>query len=286
MLPVKRFSVLSFFALVVLSVMTQMLFAMRPSAKYDRLPSDLGLQYDSLNITTADKMRLTGWLCKPKQIKDSTVIIMASSDGGNMSGNLSLAQGLVANLGVTVLLFDYRGYGTSDKIAIDTDLLALQEFAVDLFQVVQWTTHDPGTKGRKIIVYGRSMGASLAITVAGVFGGIDGIICESPYVTQQALTDAVSQKNKKLNIKREIHFVESSLLEPLKLAPQCSAKLLLMHGQNEDLIATDDIYKLYSACKSTSKSLWIAADARHLEIPYKETALFITAIHTFLESLK
>lgn len=129
------------------------------------------------------------------------------------------------------------------------------------------------------------MGASLAMVVSGVFGGVDGIIAESPYVTQQALTDMISQRNKQLNNKRQIGFIKSSLLEPMELASRCSAKLLLLHGQNEEVISTDDIYKLYTAYKSPFKSLWIAADTRHLEIPYKETALFITAVYSFISSL-
>jgi fermentation-respiration switch protein FrsA (DUF1100 family) len=283
MVYVKQFLLILFLVSV---VTTQNLFAMRPSAKYDKLPSDYKLQYDSLNITTADNARLTGWLCKPAQVKnDSVLIIMASSDGGNMSGNLPMVDGLVKNLGVPVLMFDYRGYGTSDKIVIDTDMLAMTEFTIDIFQAVQWAIRDSRTKGKKIVIYGRSMGASLAIVVSGVFGGVDGIISESPYVTQQGLTDMVSQRNKQTTSKRQIGFIKSSLLEPMELASRCSAKLLLMHGQNEDLISTDDIYKLYTAYKSPFKSLWIAADTRHLEIPYKETALFVTAVYTFISSL-
>src|SRR5665213_1247610 len=96
--------------------------AIKPVKKYLMTPSVMGVSYDSLNIPTTNNERLTAWLCHPVHKQSDQLIILAEPDAGNMSGEFGVAQALVKNIGVDVLLFDYRGFGTSDSIVIDTDL--------------------------------------------------------------------------------------------------------------------------------------------------------------------
>src|SRR5579872_6927805 len=90
-----------------MAIMVQSAFCLKPDHKYIQIPSDVHLQYDSLNIKTTDGFRLTAWLCKSTKAQKNTVVILASSDAGNMSYNLGLVEGLVQNLGINVLTFDY-----------------------------------------------------------------------------------------------------------------------------------------------------------------------------------
>src|SRR5437763_9493265 len=99
-----------------MSILVQSGFCLKPDHKYIQTPTDVHLQYDSLNIKTTDNIRLTAWLCKPTSVKNNTIVILASSDAGNMSYNLGIVEGLVSNLGINVLMFDYRGFGTSDHV--------------------------------------------------------------------------------------------------------------------------------------------------------------------------
>src|SRR5689334_1469735 len=87
--------------------------------EYVALPSSKGLTYDSLNITTSDGARLTGWLLRPNVATSDAVVRLAGGDAGNMSYALEYARYMIDALGAPILLFDYRGFGTSDAFAID-----------------------------------------------------------------------------------------------------------------------------------------------------------------------
>jgi alpha-beta hydrolase superfamily lysophospholipase len=243
------------------------------------------LQYDSLNIKTSDGIRLTGWLCKPQTKRSNAVIIIASYDAGNMSDNIDLAQAIVENIGLRVILFDYRGFGSSDNFPIDTDFIALPEFTTDIHSVVEWTEKNIQQDTEQIILYGRSMGASLAITSTSLFGKIGGVIAESPYVSQSELSNKIKELYIQQHIDRPVKKALSAALEPLDLASRFRYPILLVHGQNERMISSDEVYKLYSTCGSSKKSLWIVSDCDHLQIPFKETSLFLTHIALFVQSL-
>jgi alpha-beta hydrolase superfamily lysophospholipase len=179
-----------------LLLVAQQAFAIKPNRAYNRTPATIGISYNSVNIPTANHQRLTAWLCRTPKGKPSATIILASMDAGNMSDNLDLVQAVTSNVGCDVLLFDYRGFGTSDKITIDTDTIALPEFVQDLQNVVEFCSTRNRTDSTKLVIWGRSMGASLGISVASNSKLVDGIVAESPYASQKSLQKYYTKWNK------------------------------------------------------------------------------------------
>src|ERR1039457_5607239 len=108
--------ILAFLLLIIVSEA----FAIHPYKEYVGIPSQSGMSYDSLNISTADHFRLTGWFCKPAKDSSDLLIVIAGGDAGNMSYDLQLAQ-LFTQHQVPVLLFDYRGFGSSQSFAYDSN---------------------------------------------------------------------------------------------------------------------------------------------------------------------
>ena len=119
-----------------LLVLSTEAFAIHPYKDYVAIPTKYGMSYDSLNILTPDNFRLTGWYCKP--IKDSTdiLIILAGTDAGNMSYDLQVAQILTQKF--PVLLFDYRGFGSSQAFAYDPNAIGHPEYLIDLDAAVSY----------------------------------------------------------------------------------------------------------------------------------------------------
>src|SRR5581483_9463869 len=99
-----------FLALCLLVFVATRAIAIRPDTHYVSSPDQNGLAYDSLNIVTPDHYRLTAWYCKVSEPSSKTLIVLAGGDAGNMSYDLALAQFLIENFKVPVLLFDYRGF--------------------------------------------------------------------------------------------------------------------------------------------------------------------------------
>ncbi len=107
-------------------------WAIKPMAKYWARPDTLGLKYQNLTLTTSDHAHLAAWLIEPTAGTPSqhTTVVVAGGDSGNMASNLFTAAAL-AEAGYRVLLFDYRGFGSSDAFAIDQNYLYYPEFATD-----------------------------------------------------------------------------------------------------------------------------------------------------------
>jgi predicted alpha/beta hydrolase len=240
--------------------------ALKPESRYVATPAEVGLSYDSINIPTKDGHRLTAWLCKPSQATTGSVII-AGGDAGNMSYSLNLAALLVSTLQVEVLLFDYRGFGSSSAFAIDTNILTYPEYLVDLRAAINWlAARSPSTKK---LVFGRSMGASFAIGV-GLDHRLDGIIAESPYSSQAELAALVNKKYRSRGSTRTISFIPNDLLDPVTTIARLTTPIALIGGEKDRSVKASSLHALYKLIdERTPKWLLIEGDAGHLEIAQK-----------------
>jgi pimeloyl-ACP methyl ester carboxylesterase len=122
-----------FVLLVFLLLQTTVTWALKPSRVWIATPDSMGLQYQTVALTTPDHLQLTGWLVAPAvDVPDlHTTMVLAYGDAGNMSQWLNQARAL-AQGGYRVYLFDYRGFGHSADFSIDPQRLYYHEFSVDL----------------------------------------------------------------------------------------------------------------------------------------------------------
>ncbi len=266
-----------FLALCLLVFVATRAIAIRPDTHYVSSPDQNGLAYDSLNIVTPDHYRLTAWYCKVSEPSSKTLIVLAGGDAGNMSYDLALAQFLIENFKVPVLLFDYRGFGTSQPFSFDSNAIAEPQYLSDLDAAVSFA--HASYPGNKIIVYGRSLGASLALVEAEKRRDLTGIIAESPYATQMELKKNIEAKVPGTNIA----IVATDSLEPMKHIAKFGAKhLVVLHGADEKFILRDELLDLVRAVPIENKKYVEFPNCDHLEIPFKATQLFGDTVHEFL----
>jgi len=109
-------------------------------------------------LRTADGLELHGWFV-PARSPTSTAVLVLNGNGGNRSDRAPLASALSA-AGLAVLLFDYRGYannpGTPSEVGLLLDARAARDYLATRADV------DP----RRIVYYGESLGAAVAIALA------------------------------------------------------------------------------------------------------------------------
>ncbi len=251
-------------------------FAIHPAKDYISTPAQSGMKYDSLNISTSDHFRITGWYCKPESDTTNFLLILAGGDAGNMSYDVPLAQFLTQNFSIPVLLFDYRGFGSSQAFAYDSTAIGHPEYLTDLDAVVAFARKSYPAK--KILIYGRSLGASLAIVEGELQSGIAGVIAESPYASQAQLVKRIMEANPTATL----NPIASTKLEPLQNIEHFQAKgLLLLHGMKEKFIIKEDVESLMAA-PTANKKFYDFADCDHLEMPFKAPQQFGEAIAEFL----
>jgi len=128
-----------------------------PSREIDATPRAVGLPFESVTLTTADGERLDAWLI-PVEASRAT-LLFCHGNAGNISHRLDSLR-LFHDLGLTTLIFDYRGYGRSTGTPSEPGTYRDAETAW------QYLTRDRHVPPEQIVLFGRSLGAAIAAELA------------------------------------------------------------------------------------------------------------------------
>ena len=132
------------------------LLAIDPDKEYILTPDSIGWEYKALTVNTKDGYDLNTWIYAPDPDNEKDeVLILAYPDAGNMSYFVYHAS-ILANLGYTVVTFDYRGFGKSSDFEIEPEYLFHKEFANDLKAILDFTKSS--FKDQNIGIWALSMG--------------------------------------------------------------------------------------------------------------------------------
>ncbi len=160
-----------------------------PSPEMGVTPNDLGLSYQDvwLPIKTAGKVeRLHGWWMpapKPAPKDEKGVLLYLHGNGLNISANVDQAKRL-QQMGLSVLLIDYRGYGRSEG-GFPTETSVYEDAETAWNYLTQKRGIDPG----QIIIYGHSLGGAIAIHLAIQHPNANRLIVQSSFTSMAAMGD-------------------------------------------------------------------------------------------------
>jgi len=144
--------------LVVYFMQSRMLYlADVPGRALTLSPTDIGLDYEDVSIEAADGVTLHGWFIAGQS---SQVLLFFHGNAGNISHRLdSIRQ--FRELGLSVFIIDYRGYGRSEGRTTERGIYS------DADAAWRYLIEDRGIVASDIIIFGRSLGASVASRLAG-----------------------------------------------------------------------------------------------------------------------
>ena len=110
-------------------------------------------------LDTEDGKRLGAWYLPVTGDQPRPAVVIFNGNGGDRSGRAQLAVGL-SRLGMSVLLFDYRGYGGNPGPPSEKGL------AADARAAQTWLATQPEVDPDRIVYFGESLGAAVAIGLA------------------------------------------------------------------------------------------------------------------------
>lgn len=205
---------------------------------------------------------------------DAPLLLFFHGNGEVASDYTNLSH-LFLDLGVSMLVVDYRGYGWS------TGEPRVQHLIGDVAQVMKVLPElraEHGITGEKLLVMGRSLGSAPSIHAAHQFPDeIAGLIVESGFAQ---LPPLLAQLGLPVQM-------QASLPDPIgNLRKMTKVKLpvLIIHGERDTLIPVANGQRLYDATPSSNKQIARLVGAGHNDLLLK-TVEYFGAIHEFLASL-
>ena len=120
-------------------------------------PMDLGLKYEDIYFETEDNLTLNGWFISAEAPRGT--LIFCHGNAGNISHRFEVID-IFHKLNLNVFIFDYRGYGRSQGIPSEDGLYK------DAQAAYQYLLSQRDINKQTIVIYGKSIGANVAIDLA------------------------------------------------------------------------------------------------------------------------
>ena len=120
-------------------------------------PENIGLAYQDVAFVTEDNIKLHGWFIPNNNAKGT--VLFFHGNAGNISHRLN-SIAIFHRLELNVFIIDYRGYGKSEGKITEKGTYRDAEAAWNYLNQTQ------GISGKQIIIFGRSLGASIASKLA------------------------------------------------------------------------------------------------------------------------
>ena len=242
-------------------------FIFFPERELVRTPGDVDVEYEEAFFSTSDGVRLHGWFV-PSQ--SDTTLVWFHGNAGNISHRLENIKLLHERLGVSILIFDYRGYGRSGgRISEEGTYL-------DGEGALLYLRSRRDIRADMVVLFGRSLGSAVAVDVATRYPAY-GLILESPFTS---VADMAKGPIRYLPVSALIGIRYDSLAKIRGI----SAPLLVLHG-DQDTVVPIKYGKLLFDAASRPKEFYTIAGAGHNDTYIVGGQEYFTTLSKFIEAL-
>ena len=128
-----------------------------PHRELEATPALISLDYEELTLTTSDGLAINAWWVPHPAARAS--VLFLHGNAGNISHRLDSIR-IFHDLGLSVLIFDYRGYGKS------TGTPSEQGTYIDAETAWDYLIEEKKLEQEQIIIFGRSLGGAVACWLA------------------------------------------------------------------------------------------------------------------------
>lgn len=191
-------------------------------------PGRYGLDFDDLRLTTSDSVDLHAWFL-PGDTEGAVMI--SHGNGGTIENVIPIAKAF-RDMGASVLLYDYRGYGASEGTPSEEGTYRDAEAAFD------WLLAK-GFAADQITVYGHSLGGAVSIGLT-TRRPVSNLIVENTF-TSLAGIGAKAYPWLPVRQLSRIHY------DSIGRAPDITVRTLVIHSFGDELIPIDMGRRLHDA---------------------------------------
>lgn len=165
--------------------------------------------------------------------------------------------------GYSVLMYDYRGYGSSDGEP------STHKAKQDIVAAYEWLVTEKGIAPKSIIAQGRSLGGGPSTWLAARYE-VGGLVIESTFVSA-------------FRVKTTWPFLPWDKFNSLRSIRNVKCPVLVMHGREDEIIPFWHGEKLYATASAPKMNLWIDG-ARHNDYAYIAGDAYLDTFQRFVKT--
>jgi hypothetical protein len=230
-------------------------------------PAEAVLDYEDVWFETADSVRLHGWLVPAEE--NSPLMLFCHGNAGNVSHRVDNIRRL-HDIGLSVFIFDYRGYGQSKGRITEAGFYLDSEAAYS--KALEYVDR----ANLKLVIFGRSLGGIAAVHL-GAQHKSSGLILESTFTHMAGMA--------------AVHFplpVPARLLQhrlnALDKIGTIMAPILFFHGDLDTIVPISHGRELFDAAKAPKEFVTISG-AGHTDTYFVGGQQYFAKIKSFVDSL-
>jgi len=237
-----------------------------PTPGADLSPADAPVPVEEVYLDTADGVRIHGYYLPTAEA--TRALLFLHGNAGNASHRLPNAV-LLQQLGIDVLLLDYRGYGKSRGQPGEEGLY--EDARAGLAHLVGERGFDP----ERVVLFGRSLGGAVAVDLAQD-RRLAGVILESTF---SSLADTAAHY-----FGAPARLLLRGRFESARKIEQTAAPLLFFHGDRDEVVPYDLGRRLFDAAPDP-KHFHTLPGAGHNDTVGVGGPAYVERIRRFLDSV-
>jgi fermentation-respiration switch protein FrsA (DUF1100 family) len=233
-------------------------------------PAELGLDLRRVTVTASDGVRLVSW-AMPVNGGSGTWLLICHGNAGNISeaGRPHHYASLRA-LGLSLLAFDYRGYGESEGAPSEDGLYRDADAA---YRYLRDTLRVPP---ERIVLFGHSLGSAVAVELASRVPAA-GLILDG------ALTSVV-ERAQELFPYAPVRWIAASRYASIERVRELTLPKLFLHARNDEVIPIAHGRRLYEAAAPPKR--FVELQGTHGDAFNVDSAAYFGAIGRFVSELE
>ena len=256
---------------------------LQPSRLLVISPEQLGLDYEDIYFYSADGTKLHGWFFPAKTHPVKGTFVQFHGNAQNISTHFrSLVW--VIEYGYHLFTFDYRGFGRSEG------QVSLENSHDDVMAAIAQARILPSSEaGKKLILYGQSLGAALVLYATGAMNvghDIGVVIADSAFGSYQGLArEKLASHWLSLLFQPLAYVLVSDRYAPHHVLAEISpVPLLVIHGNRDEIVPIHHGKRIYDGAKAP-KWFWKLEGVGHIQSMSPRYGQYRKALIEFLSQL-
>jgi fermentation-respiration switch protein FrsA (DUF1100 family) len=251
-----------------------------PDRDFTIIPNTFGLPSEELALTTSDGVNLHGWFLPEAPFKPEPrakpvrgplagkglAVLLCHGNAGNVSDRVHKAS-LLHRLGLSVLLFDYRGFGKSEGSPSEEGTYRDAEAAYRYLTEMKRFPTD------HIVIYGESLGNGIAVETA-LRHPPRALILESAFTS-------IPDMGREMFPWLPVRLMVRTRYDNLAKIPRIRCPVLVMHSPKDRIVPFRMGLALYAAAPQPKEFLRLQGS--HNEGYLTTGAAYLDGLRSFVE---